>query len=119
MNTMLKQITLLAAIVVALSACSSSEPPPAPQKQSAQPAKPKLGYTVAEFDAAIEKLYGASPEEVMSKFGKPRNSDRDSDGQIKFIYSGVEDPLTGAFSVGTYLNFKNGKLVSEKPSHSF
>lgn len=106
---------------LALTACGSSEPPPAPTPTTnpAQAAKPKLGYTIAEFDAAVEKLYGASPEEVMKKFGKPRGYDRNSDGTEQFAYSGVEDPVTGMLSSSTYLGFQNGKLKPEKPTHYF
>lgn len=106
---------------LALTACSSSEPPPTPQPatKSAQASKPKLGYTIAEFDAAVEKLYGTSPEEVMKKFGKPRGYDRNSDGTEQFAYGGVEDPVTGILSSSTYLGFQNGKLKPEKPTHYF
>ena len=103
-----------------LSACG--EPNPSPQAaadQSSQQTKKKLGFTVEEFDSAAKDLYGASPEEVIKKFGKPDGLERDSSGDTTYSYSGVEDPLTGKISVLTTLLFDKGKLRAALPSHMF
>lgn len=109
---------IIATACFILTACGSSEPPPAQATQSAQP-KRELNYTVAEFDAAVEKLYGASPEEVVKKFGKPHSYDRDGNGDGKFGYSGVFDPVTGMYSSSTFLMIDKDKLRAEKPTHYF
>lgn len=81
-----------------------------------------MGYTVAEFDAAVEKLYGKSPEEVSKVIGKPLQYSQSNDGGHSFGcfgYEGIKDPITGKLSRATTICFLDGKLKAEKPSYSF
>lgn len=82
-----------------------------------------LGYTVTEFDNAIEKLYGKSPEEVAQVIGKPAQFSKSTlnDGQSFdcFGYEGVKDVATGKLSRATTICFMSGKLAAKKPSYSF
>ncbi len=82
-----------------------------------------MGYTVPEFDAAVEKLYGKSPEEVVKVIGKPVQFNKSTmyNGQSFdcFGYEGIKDIATGKLSRGTTICFKDGKLVADKPSYSF
>lgn len=82
-----------------------------------------LGYTVSEFDNAIEKLYGKSPEEVAQVIGKPAQFNKSTldNGQSFdcFGYEGVKDVATGKLSRATTICFLGGKLAAKKPSYSF
>lgn len=82
-----------------------------------------MGYTVPEFDAAVEKLHGKSPEEVVNVIGKPIQFNKSTmyNGQSFdcFGYEGVKDIATGKLSRATTICFKDGKLVADKPSYSF
>ncbi|MDP3636281.1 MAG: hypothetical protein Q8R51_02745 [Azonexus sp.] len=82
-----------------------------------------LGYTVTEFDNAIEKLYGKSPEEVAQVIGKPAQFNKSTldNGQSFdcFGYEGVKDVATGKLSRATTICFLGGKLAAKKPSYSF
>jgi hypothetical protein len=101
-----KQIILLLSII-SLTACG-----PTP-----------MGYTVSEFDNAVEKLYGKSPEEVAQVIGKPAQFDKSTlnggESFECFGYEGVKDVATGKLSRGTTICFKGGKLQAQKPSYSF
>lgn len=82
-----------------------------------------MGYTVPEFDAAVEKLYGKSPEEVVKVIGKPvqfHKNPRDNGQSFDcFGYEGVKDIATGKLSRATTICFLDGKLTAQKPSYSF
>lgn len=81
-----------------------------------------LGYTVAEFNGAVEKLYGKSPEEVAKVIGKPAQYSQNESGGKPFGcfgYEGVKDPITGKLSRATSICFLDGKLIAQRPSYSF
>ncbi len=99
---------VLAAIIVSISvsACGPSS----------------MGYTVPEFESAVEKLYGKSKDDVIKVFGQPKTfSQNESNGKPFdcFSYEGVKSELNGKLSRATTICFLDGKLLAQKPAHSF
>jgi len=81
-----------------------------------------MGYTVPEFESAVEKLYGKSKDDVIKVFGQPKTfSQNESNGKPFdcFSYEGVKSELNGKLSRATTICFLDGKLLAQKPAHSF
>ena len=76
------------------------------------------GYTTAEFEEKLEKLYGQSPEEVVKVFGKPKIVHK-GDTVTCFVYEGTKDIVIQKLSRVTSVCFNNEKLIAQKPSYTF
>lgn len=81
-----------------------------------------MGYTVTEFESAVEKLHGKSKDEVIKSIGEPKHiTMNETDGKPFdcFTYEGVKSTVNGKLSRGSTICFLDGKLTNQKPSHSF
>ena len=81
-----------------------------------------MGYTVSDFESAVEKLHGKSKDDVIKVFGQPKNfSQNESNGKPFdcFSYEGVQSTINGKLSRATTICFLDGKLLAQKPAHSF